>query len=115
MQKNENLHKHDWGYEIIWASNDDYCGKILVFEKNNQKTNLHFHKKKTKSWFVNAGMFKVQWVDTKTGKIFSKELLEGSTFTVPALMPVMLENLKPNSAMAEVSTTDDDEDFYRLN
>ena len=22
----------DWGYEIVWASNQFYCGKILVFE-----------------------------------------------------------------------------------
>ena len=22
-----------WGYELIWATNDKYCGKIMVFEK----------------------------------------------------------------------------------
>ena len=21
-----------WGYELIWATNDKYCGKIMVFE-----------------------------------------------------------------------------------
>ena len=24
-----------WGYELIWASSDKYCGKIMVFEKRN--------------------------------------------------------------------------------
>ena len=22
-----------WGYELIWATNEKYCGKILFFEK----------------------------------------------------------------------------------
>ena len=22
-----------WGYELIWATNDKYCGKIMIFEK----------------------------------------------------------------------------------
>ena len=25
--------KKGWGYELIWATNDKYCGKIMVFEK----------------------------------------------------------------------------------
>ena len=23
-------HQKSWGYEIVWASNEQYCGKILV-------------------------------------------------------------------------------------
>ena len=26
-----------WGYELIWATNDLYCGKIMVFEKVGSK------------------------------------------------------------------------------
>ena len=26
-----------WGYELIWATNDKYCGKIMFFEKANAK------------------------------------------------------------------------------
>ena len=115
MKKEDSFRKHNWGYEIVWANTDKYCSKILVFEQANQKTPLHFHEKKTKSWFVNTGSFKVQWVDTTDGKIYAQELLEGDTFNIPALMPVMLESLKPNSAMAEVSNTNDNKDFYRLN
>lgn len=105
----------DWGYEVIWAKKEGYCGKILVFEKSNKKLPLHFHKFKSKSWFVNAGKFKVQWVDTTDGKIYAQELIEGSVFHVPALMPVMLESLTDNSAMAEVGSDNEDTDFYRLN
>ena len=35
-----------WGYELIWATNDKYCGKIMVFEKVGSKFSLHFIEKK---------------------------------------------------------------------
>lgn len=105
----------EWGYEIVWANTESYCGKILVFEKSGKRMPLHFHKSKSKSWFVNAGKFKVQWVDTSDGKIYAKELPEGSVFHVPALMPAMLESLMDNSAMAEVSSSITEEDLFRLN
>ena len=46
-----------WGYELIWATNEKYCGKIMVFEKVGSKFSLHFHKEKDESWFVNNGKF----------------------------------------------------------
>jgi quercetin dioxygenase-like cupin family protein len=105
----------EWGYEIVWADTEFYSGKILVFEKSGKRMPLHFHKSKSKSWFVNAGKFKVQWVDTSDGKVYAQELSEGSVFHVPELMPAMLESLADNSAMAEVSNSNNKEDFFRLN
>lgn len=111
----ENVKQTEWGTEVIWANKENYCGKILVFEKSNSRTALHFHKNINKSWFVNAGSFQITWVDTAEGNSYAKELPEGSTFDVPALMPVMLESLQANSVMAEVSNGSDTEDYYRLN
>ena len=111
----DNVIKTDFGYDIVWADTDAYCSKILVFEKTAQKTALHFHKEKTKTWFVNAGKFRVQWVDTEDGKVYAQELPEGGTFHVPILMPVQLESLADNSAMAETSNSNKVNDFYRLN
>jgi len=110
-----NIQKTDYGYDIVWTDTDSYCSKILVFEKSAQQTVLHFHKEKIKSWFVNAGKFRVQWVDTADGKMYAQELPEGSTFHVPVLMPVQLESLSDNSAMAETSNSNNPDDFYRLN
>jgi len=110
-----NVIKTDYGYDIVWTDTDVYCSKILVFEKAAQKTTLHFHKEKIKSWFVNAGKFRVQWVDTADGKMYAQELPEGATFHVPVLMPVQLESLSDNSAMAETSNSNKTDDFYRLN
>lgn len=112
---NDNIKKTDWGYEIVWADNEYFCSKILVFEKENQQTRLHFHKNRHKSWFVNAGKFEVQWVDPKDGKAYSKELPEGSVFEVPMLLPVTLKSLVENSAIAETSNNNNLEDYYRLN
>ena len=111
----DNIKQTEWGYEIVWADNEYYCSKILVFEKAEMKTNLHFHKDKHKSWFVNAGKFEVTWVDPKDGKPYAQELPEGSVFDVPPLFPVTLKSLAPNSAMAETSNNNNAEDYYRLN
>lgn len=110
----ENIIDHNWGKEIIWTDNEHYCSKILIFEKADMKTPLHFHKNKRKSWFVNAGKFEVQWIDTSEGKAYAQELSEGAVFEVPILMPVILKSLLPNSAMAETSNNNDKNDYYRL-
>ena len=103
-----------WGYELIWATNDKYCGKIMVFEKIGSKFSMHFHKEKDETWFVNNGKFIVRWIDTKDATIFEKELKEGDTWHNPPLQPHQLEALEPMSSVTEVSTPDSVEDNYRL-
>ena len=103
-----------WGYEIVWANNDKYCGKMLVFERAGAKTSLVFHKEKTKSWFVNAGKFKVKFIDVTTGEVKEAVLEEGKTADFGQLGPHQLESLVPNSVILEVGTTDYVEDRFRL-
>ena len=103
-----------WGYELIWATNEKYCGKIMVFEKVGSKFSLHFHKEKDETWFVNNGRFIVRWIDTKDAKLFEKELKEGDTWHNPPLQPHQLEAIEPMSSVTEVSTADSVEDNYRL-
>jgi hypothetical protein len=31
-----------WGHELIWVTNDKYCGKLLKFNKG-AKFSMHFH------------------------------------------------------------------------
>ncbi len=103
-----------WGYEIVWANNDKYSGKILVFEKQGAKTSLVLHKQKSKSWFVNAGKFKITFIDTQTGEMHSAELIEGQTVDLGELGPHQVEALAPGSIIFEVGTTDYVEDRFRL-
>jgi mannose-6-phosphate isomerase-like protein (cupin superfamily) len=103
-----------WGHELIWATNDYYCGKIMVFKETGAKFSMHFHKNKDETWFVNSGRFKVRWIDTETAEIFEKELAEGDTWHNPVLQPHQLQALESNSSITEVSTADSVEDNYRI-
>ena len=103
-----------WGFEIIFANNDKYCGKLLVFERAGAKTSLVFHKEKRKSWFVNAGKFKVKYIDVATGEVKEAILEEGKTADFAELGPHQIEALAPNSIIFEVGTGDYIEDRFRL-
>ena len=43
-----------WGYELIWALTDVYCGKML-FVKAGASLSLQFHNVKDESWYVQSG------------------------------------------------------------
>jgi hypothetical protein len=103
-----------WGYEIVWSNNESYCGKLLVFERSGAKTSLVLHKHKRKSWFVNAGKFKITYIDVTTGEMKCSELVEGQTADFAELGPHQVESLVPNSIIFEVGTPDYVEDRFRL-
>ena len=103
-----------WGFEIVFANNDKYCGKLLVFERAGAKTSLVFHKEKTKSWFVNAGKFKVTFIDINTGETKEAILEEGKTADFGPLGPHQVEALVAGSVIFEVGTGDYVEDRFRL-
>jgi hypothetical protein len=103
-----------WGFELVWANNDKYCGKLLIFERAGAKTSLVFHKDKRKSWFVNAGKFKVTFIDVTTGETKEAVLDEGKTADFGELGPHRIEALVDNSIIFEVGTADYVEDRFRL-
>jgi mannose-6-phosphate isomerase-like protein (cupin superfamily) len=103
-----------WGFEIVFANNDKYCGKLLIFEKAGAKTSLVFHKEKAKSWFVNAGKFKITYIDITTGETKEAVIEEGKTVDFGELSPHQVEALVANSVLFEVGTADYIEDRFRL-
>ncbi len=106
--------KKGWGFELIWTNNDKYCGKLLVFERAGAKTSLVFHKEKAKSWFINAGKFKITFVDVTTGETKEAVLEEGKTVDFGPLSPHQVEALVAGSIILEVGTADYIEDRFRL-
>ncbi len=48
-----------WGYELIWALTDRYCGKVL-FVKAGCALSLQFHNEKDESWLVQSGRAKLE-------------------------------------------------------
>lgn len=103
-----------WGFELVFANNEKYSGKLLVFERAGAKTSLVFHKDRAKSWFVNAGRFKITFIDVATGEIKQSELGEGQTADFGQLGPHQIEALVANSIIFEVGTGDYVEDRFRL-
>ena len=103
-----------WGYEMIWATNDKYCGKIMVFNREGAKFSMHFHKEKDETWFVNSGKFKVRYIDTKDAMVYEKDLTEGEVWHNPPLQPHQLILLSKEGSITEVSTPDSVEDNFRI-
>lgn len=111
-EKVEGVVQKGWGYELIWANKETYCGKILVFQTIGNKTSMHFHKNKTKTWFINNGKFILRYIDTTTGTLMQKEMADGDTWTVYPLMPCQLETLEDGSSITEVSDFNDETDYF---
>jgi mannose-6-phosphate isomerase-like protein (cupin superfamily) len=101
-----------WGSELIWATNDKYCGKLLQFKKD-AKFSMHFHAKKDETWYVLNGRFIVRWIDTTDAQKYSQELKPGSIWRNEPLLPHQLECIEEGTII-EVSTPDSVEDNYRI-
>ena len=48
-----------WGYELIWALTDSYCGKLLHV-KAGHSLSLQFHREKDESWLVQEGRARIE-------------------------------------------------------
>jgi len=101
-----------WGHELIWATNDKYCGKLLKFNKD-AKFSMHFHSEKDETWFVLTGKFIVKCIDTKDASVHETTLTEGMTWHNPPLLPHQVICLE-EGMLIEVSTPDSVEDNYRV-
>ena len=47
-----------WGFELIWALTDVYCGKVL-FVKEGQSLSLQYHREKDESWLIQSGSARI--------------------------------------------------------
>jgi mannose-6-phosphate isomerase len=48
-----------WGYELIWALTDLYCGKLLVVYAG-QALSMQFHREKDESWYLLEGRAEIE-------------------------------------------------------
>jgi len=112
MTRLEGFVQKGWGSELIFATNDKYCGKILNFNEG-AKFSMHFHAQKDESWFVVTGKFIVKYIDTTNATILEKELNAGDTWHNEPLFPHQLICLE-EGMIVEVSTPDSVEDNYRV-
>lgn len=108
----EGFVKKGWGHELIWTTNDKYCGKLLEFNQGS-KFSMHFHAVKDETWYVLSGKFLVKSINTKNASIYESELNPGDTWHNPPLVPHQVICLETGTII-EVSTADSVEDNYRV-
>jgi mannose-6-phosphate isomerase len=68
-----------WGYELIWALTDTYCGKVL-FVKAGQALSLQFHREKDESWLVQSGRAKLELGDVGQATLLEEVVGPGYAF-----------------------------------
>ena len=68
-----------WGYELIWALTDTYCGKVL-FVKAGHSLSLQFHRQKDEAWYVQSGRAKLELGRAGEGVLKEEVIAAGSAF-----------------------------------
>jgi quercetin dioxygenase-like cupin family protein len=101
-----------WGKEIIFVNNDEYCGKLLCFDKG-KKFSMHYHLKKKETWYVSKGTFILLWIDIVNGITYTEYLKVGDVITNERGEPHQLIAIE-DAEVFEVSTKHYDDDSYRI-
>ena len=101
-----------WGKEIIFVNNDEYCGKLLCFEKG-KKFSMHYHLKKKETWYVSKSKFILIWIETENGTSHTEYLEVGDVITNERGEPHQLIAVE-DAEVFEVSTKHYDEDSFRM-
>jgi|TARA_B110000858_G_scaffold47548_1_gene54798 quercetin dioxygenase-like cupin family protein len=114
MTQLNGVQEKGWGRELIWATNEKYCGKLMFFDKKGAKFSMHFHKDKDESWYVMNGSFTLHIMNTDTAELETHILLKGDSWRNEPMLPHQLLAMEDNSIIVEVSTPDSVEDNYRI-
>ena len=101
-----------WGHELIWATNDKYCGKLMKFN-TGARFSMHFHAVKDETWYVDKGTFLYRWINTETAEIKEQLLHPGDSVRQFPGQPHQLEAIT-DGVVFEVSTEHFDSDSYRV-
>lgn len=108
-------HKKGWGYELWIHNKEDYCGKLLFFEKG-KKCSYHYHKIKSETFYLHSGKMIVRHGYAAIEDMaFAEETLltPGDVFEVPTGLIHQMEALE-DSNLYEFSTQHFEDDSYRV-
>lgn len=68
-----------WGYELIWALTEHYCGKVL-FVRSGHSLSLQFHREKDEAWLVQSGRAKLELGDAGESVLMEEVVGPGAAF-----------------------------------
>ena len=100
-----------WGYELIWAHSDSYCGKLL-FVRAGEQLSLQFHNYKDETIYVHQGRIEIELSAPGVRIPESEVVSAGAAFRI---RPGMIHRWRAleDSIVLEASTPDLD-DVVRL-
>jgi mannose-6-phosphate isomerase-like protein (cupin superfamily) len=100
-----------WGWELIWALTDGYCGKLL-FVRAGEALSLQYHERKDESWYVQEGRAELELSAVDATERELVEITAGDCFHFSPLTVHRVRALE-DTLVIEVSTPDLD-DVVRL-
>jgi len=102
-----------WGHEVIIVNNDEYCGKLLFFERG-KKCSWHYHVEKAETFYLAKGkmLVKFSW-DDDYAQAEETLLQAGMHFEVPRGLRHQMIALE-ESHLYEFSTPHKDADSLRI-
>jgi mannose-6-phosphate isomerase len=99
-----------WGYEIVFAWTERYCGK-MIFVRANEQLSLQFHREKDETIFVQSGRAEFE-IGDPGGPLDSEVVGPGRAFHLDAGTVHRIRALE-DTLLLEVSTPET-EDVVRL-
>jgi len=101
-----------WGYENIIVNTDLYCGKIIHVNEG-KRGSFHYHKIKDETFYILKGKVQINYSNTDEFYTDSIILTVGDKFYLPPGLRHQIVGIE-DSDIIEFSTTDMDEDSYRI-
>jgi len=102
-----------WGYEKWIVNKEEYCGKVLYFDKG-KKCSWHYHKIKDEVFYVQSGRILLTYGQDDDIGLATKLVLEkGDNFHIPVGLRHQMKAME-NTELFEFSTQHFDEDSYRI-
>ena len=100
-----------WGWELIWALTDRYCGKLL-FVRAGESLSLQYHEAKDESWYVQEGRAELELSSVGDAEREVVEIKAGDCFR---FRPLTVHRVRAidDTLVIEVSTPEID-DVVRL-
>jgi mannose-6-phosphate isomerase len=100
-----------WGWELIWAETEHYCGKLL-FVRSGESLSLQYHVAKDESWYVQEGHAELELSSLGDADREQVEIRAGDCFRFPPQTVHRLRAIE-DTLVIEVSTPEID-DVVRL-
>jgi mannose-6-phosphate isomerase len=91
-----------WGYELIWALTDVYCGKLIVV-RAGQALSMQFHREKDESWYVLEGRAEIEMAGAGEKSPTREVVTPGAAFRITPGTVHRVQALE-DTTIIEVST-----------